>query len=395
MLPPRKRTAIVFGLALALGCSSLLAQKIPLPQLDAALAAELKAHLEANAADPETYIVGKFADHDVVFVGEAHCIKYDGVLIQNLIPLLHENGVYTLATEFARRVDQPLIDSVLAAPEYDEMLAREIVFRQFLHHGMREYVDLFKAAWTLNRSLAPDDRPFRILGINDAPDWSHVKTLADRDKDEVKRKVWHGEGEHLWAPVILDEVARGNKVWVYCGIHHAFTEYRMPIVNGRTGEFIRFYNERVGNYVYDEIGKRAITISLHAPWFSEKAEPYTAYAVDGVIDALMHQLGEAYYPAGFDTKGTPFGELTAGENCLYTRGYDSFTLADWCDGYVFHKPISQYVPMTPIPDFVNEGNVERARQYTWNPNMRESSPDEFQFSIMNAANIKWKFRAFH
>lgn len=392
------RVVWVLGMLMALGVwlSPAAAQdKIPLPDLDPATSSELKAYLDAHKVTPEAYIVGKFEDHDVVFLGETHCIKYAGELVQRLIPMLRESGVYTLAVEFGRRVDQPLIDSLLAAPAYDEMLAREIVFRQFLHHGMREYVDVFKAAWQANQGLGAGERPLWIVGINDAPDWSYVKTPEDRDKDEIKRKVWHGESERDWAQVIVDKAAAGDKVLVSCGMHHAFTEYRMPIVNQSTGEFIRHYNERAGNYVFAEIGKRAITIALHAPWPSEKAESYATYAVDGVIDALMHELGPEYYPVGFDTRGTPFGALGAGRNCLYTQGYDDLTLADWCDGYVFHAPISQYQGMTPIPDFVNADNLARAQQYTWNPKMRSAPAGMFQLSLMQAANIQWQFRKFH
>jgi hypothetical protein len=86
----------------------------------------------------------------------------------------------------------------------------------------------------------------------------------DRDDPEVMRRVWRGGSEEHWAQVILDAVNAGQKVLVYSGIHHAFTEYLQPIVVN--GKFMRFEETRAGNYVFRAIGKRAVTVVLHAPW---------------------------------------------------------------------------------------------------------------------------------
>jgi hypothetical protein len=394
---PRDRRSPLLALGVAaflLPFTSGAQEKLPLPSLAPDRIQALRGCLNEHGLPPEDYVLSQFEDHDVVFLGEYHCIEHVGLFIQSLVPRLYERGIHALAVEHARRVDQPLIDSLLAGDTYDEALAREIVFRQYLHHGMREYVDVFRAAWELDRSLSPDQPRFTILGVNNAPDWSYVKTPEDRDRDEVKRKVWHGETEEDWAEVVLDRVARGEKVLVYSGMHHAFTEYAMPIVNGATGEFIRLYPERMGNYVYERIGKRAVTIALHSPWPDVGGE-FSRYAVDGAIDALMQELGPEAYPVGFDTRGSPFGDLTAGGDCLYAQGHEGFTLSDWCDGYVFHRPISEFEGMTPIPDFVNQDNLERARAISWDPRFRDASIGMFQFSLLQSANIKGKFRRFH
>ena len=157
---------------LAVGALSAVPQRMPLPNVDDALARELRGFLSAHYTTPEECIVGTFRDHDVVFVGEAHRTKHDVELIQHLIPLLYRNGVFTLCTEFARREDQVLVDRLLTAPSYDEALAREITFRTLVFWGYQEYVDIYRVAWQLNRSLPAGARPFRILALGDSPDWS-------------------------------------------------------------------------------------------------------------------------------------------------------------------------------------------------------------------------------
>ncbi len=85
------------------------------PPIDPVLQSKLAAWLEVEGDAPEDYVVGLFSDHDVVFLGEQHRVKHNVLLVQSLIEPLYETGVRTLATEFGRREDQALIDSLLSA----------------------------------------------------------------------------------------------------------------------------------------------------------------------------------------------------------------------------------------------------------------------------------------
>ncbi len=381
--------AVGLGLALAVaGCSREPGRE----PVDPEVVARLKAYAEAYGMPPADYVVSKFNDHDVVFLGEVHRVKHDVDLVRDLIPHLYAQGIYYLGTEFGRRVDQALIDSLVFGPEYGEALARRIALQQYVFWGFQEYVDIYRGAWELNRRR-PENRPrFRILGLNNSPDWSHIKDSSDRESGDVMKKVWHGETEEDWARVILDSVvAKGEKILVYSGMHHAFTRYRQPIVVD--GEFIRFGDVRMGNYVFDAIGERAFTIFLHGPWSS--AEGYGSSLVkpaDGVIDEVMAELDPSLLPIGFDTGGTPFGSLKA-EMSFYTYGYDDFTLSLFCDGYIYQKSLTQYEGVTPIPDFINESNIDYARAQSPDPNFRERSPQDFNVAIARHADLsRWRLR---
>ena len=370
-------------------CTALCKSQTPLA-IDPKITANLLEYVKTNYQSPESYIVSKFSDHDIVFLGEYHRIKHDPELVQKLIPLLHRAGVYSLGFEFARRREQGMIDSLLQAPEYDEQLARHIIFKNAVYWGYQEYVDIFKVAWQLNHSLPEGSRRFRILGLNNAPDWSVVKTPEDLDKYEVMSKVWHGETEEDWAKVLNDAViSREEKALVYCGIHHAFTEYKQPIA--ANGKFIRFGDTRVGNAVYQKIGKRAFTIFLHSPWISaEGYEKPPIRAADGYIDTMLNVLEPNYQRVGFDLHGTPFGELP-GETSIYKFGYEHFTLATIYDGYVCQGPLSAYQGVTPIKDFINERNLEEARAQCPNPSLRTINADDFNRGIAQDADIPRRF----
>ncbi|MBK6765427.1 MAG: ChaN family lipoprotein [bacterium] len=357
------------------------------PVIDAALRDELKGYLDQHKQTPTEYVLSKFADHDVVILGEYHRIRQNVELIQELIPLCYGRGIRAVATEFARREDQAQIDSLLSGDSYDEALAREITFKQFAFWGFQEYVDIFKAAWELNHPL-PDSLPkLRILGMNDSPDWSFIETEADLDHGEKKKKVWQGGGEHLWAKVVTDAVADSQKVLVYCGIHHGFSGYHQPVVI--EGKFVRFETERFGNFVKRTLGARVMTVYLHAIW--PPLDGYGGiyvYAADGQIDGLMKELGPNYYPVGFDLKSTPFGKLSGGTS-VYSQGYDNFRLEQFADGWIFQCPISKYAGVTAIEGFINGKNYETAKRQSPNPSLRKMTIDELNKVIAQDAKQAW------
>jgi hypothetical protein len=348
---------------------------------------ELRGYIRAHHRTPEEYVIAKFRDHDVVLLGEHHWVRHDVMLVQRLIPLLYRAGVYTLGTEFARREEQPVIDSLLSASAYDEELARTIVFRHNPLWGYQEYVDVFKAAWALNQSLPAGSPQFRILGVGNSPDWSFVKEKEDRNDGSVMTKVWHGETEKDWADVLLKQVIdRGGKALVHCGAHHSFTRYRQPIViNGR---FIRFGDVRMGNYIHRAIGQRAFHICVHRGWIS--AEGYDEPPVlpaDGYIDAAMCGLAKNERRVGFDVTTSQFAELP-GELSLYKFGYEQFSLATMCDGYIYDGPFNDFEGVTPIRGFVNESNLATARIQSADPSMRSATLEAFLDAMADIADVR-------
>lgn len=356
-------------LVIAIGCSEQAEQTQQMP-------AHLKPYAEyvkEQGQSPAEYIASKFATHDVVWLGESHRIKHDPLLVQQLVPVVYKQGVRGLATEFARKEDQPLIDSLLRLDEYDESIAKEVTFRHFVHWRYQEYVDIYKAVWEFNQTLPDTAEPFWVYGLNCSADWSLVETQEDRSNREVMLEVWGGCGEEDWAEVILEQVEQGDKLLAYSGIHHAFTQYLQPRVRpeGDTAEFVEFVQDRAARYVYEAIGDRVMTVFLHAPWYGPGGYedwPYPPAA--GKVDSVMGLLGSEHYPVGFDVDIGPFRELRV-PHTLYAKGYEDFTLGQYCDGYIFQRPFAEYEAVTPIADFINDKNLDHARRQTVNPRYRD------------------------
>lgn len=193
-------------------------------------------------------------------------------------------------------------------------------------------------------------------------------------------KVWHGETEKDWADVLLDEVVRkGGKALVHCGAHHSFTQYRQPIV--RQGRFLRFGDLRFGNYLFEAIGERAVNVCLHRPWVSAAGfDAPAVFPADGYIDAIMKVVEPHLRRSGFDTQGTPLGDLP-GETSLYSYGYDNFTLSTICDGCIYDRPFEEFEAVTPVEGFVTTATLAYARRQSSEPSLRDGTVEDF-FALM-------------
>lgn len=370
--------ALLLVFASLLPIWACMGQKRPLPALNPSVETELNGYLQQHAQTPETYILSKFKDHDVVFLGEYHRIKHDPLLVQGLIPGLYKAGVRMIGIEFACARDQQVIDSLLTAPEYSQAVANRIFWRQWPFWGFQEYIDILKAAWQFNHSLPQEAPPFRILGLNAYMDWSYVWTPEDRSNPEIMKKVFAGgESDEVMANTIQREVLdKKEKVLIYSGCNHAYTRFHQPIINETTGELRSARTDRMGNRIYDLIGDRCFNIFLHSPW-----QPAVStggadeiYPVEGVIDALFAKLPPEKQRAGFDVKGSPFGKLTDSTS-VWSRS-PGFKLDQFCDGWIFQKPLSQYEGCAIVPGWFTEANRLEAIAQIANPDPRVKNKNQ-------------------
>ena len=349
----------------------------------------LVAYLKSHGKAPEDYVISKFADHDIVFIGEYHRIKRDVELIHRLIPRLYRAHIYNLGIEFGCSEDQDKVDRLITAKLYDESLARSLIFRQFSGWGYTEYEDLYRKAWELNRSLPKGARKFRVVNLEYRPNWPALKEqMAPADWDKV---WWQGDPDRHMAEVIIREfVNKHQKGLIYSGIHHAFTRYHQPVYDFQSKKMLRFNTARMGNLVYDKIMDKAFTIYLHAAWGSNTNIEEVTRPVHGVIDAVMAELGNQ--AVGFDVKGSPFGNI-ADNQSYYSLGYANFTLDKFCDGYIFQGRLEDAEGVTVDPLFITDSNLEEAIAYTSNARFRKyvNKPQDLISAMRSDADIKRRF----
>jgi Zn-dependent M28 family amino/carboxypeptidase len=362
----------------------------PLPDVPADQKAALVAYLKSDAQSPEDYIVGKFETYDCVFLGEYHRIKHDVELIHALIPRLYKAGIHNLGIEFGCYEDQDQVDTLITGESYAEDVARRLMFRWFCVWGYQEYMDIYRKAWELNRTLPAGAPKFRVVNLNYRPDW---KAATETMTDDLWKKVWwKGDPDRCLADVILKEfVAKGKKALVYSGSHHAFTRYHQPVVDFEKKQLIRFNNIRMGNLVLEKIPGRVFNIFLHSPWSIKDDFNQHSYPAAGVIDRLMREFKGR--PVGFDVVGTPFGKIEDPQT-YYAWGDEGFRLETFCDGYIYQKPFSEYEGCAVDPKFVTAENLQEAIDTLPNPAARKrlKSAADFLAAMRQDADMRRRFR---
>jgi hypothetical protein len=291
--------------------------------------------LRTRALAPADYVVSKFADHRVVVLGEAHRIRHDVELVLALVPRLPAAGVDTLAVEMFPASEQSRVDRVVAAERWNEAEAMAVM--RAASWPYREYLEILRAAWTVNRA-APASARLRVLALGPGDDW--------RDRLLPAGKTYDG----FMAELVAAALARpGRRVLVYCGAHHAYTRYHQP-ETPRDRRVDRF-TDRMGNMLWREFGEDVFTIAFHRPWQCNVGSGWgRCLPLDGRIDCAAAAVGRA---VGFDVAGSPFADAAVGPDVVYAMGYPSLRLVDMTDGYVWTAPLEAYrgVTLIPLPEF--------------------------------------------
>ena len=352
------------------------------PRSTAQQMSALSATFERNAKPPRDYVVSAFDSHDIVFLGEMGQIREQVDFVAALIPDLYRNGVRTLGLEYALSADQAKIDRVLNAPAYDEKSVESILFDRMVLWGFKEYADIFRAAWQLNRTLPAVAPPFRIIGLNVRTEYQYLKEAGDATNPEIVKKVFaEGVPDLRMAETIEREiVATRTKALIFTTIQHAFTRFRYKDYAEKSRKSGVAEGRSAGNIVRDRIGDRAITVLLHSPWPDAGSPGGMSYPAGGRLDAFVAENPNGESPAGLTVVGNAVGEIPV-TNQSYSYGYSGLTLADMTTGYIILGPISAYHAVTPIPDFIDSTNVATAVQDFPGPNIdaRTSAADLNRF----------------
>ena len=311
-------------------------------------------YIKEDHKSPEEYIISKFKDYDLVFLGEHHRIKHDVDFVASLIPTLYKNGITNLGYEFYEHTIQHSIYSLLSADSWDEGLVHTNLSKGFgVTWGYAEYINVLKEIWKFNKTLNVNQLKFRLIPVN--TEFYPCKKGMDR---------FGGKNPELTMAQCIEQevISKKQKALIYCGMHHAFTSYKQPIYDFEKNEFQRFIDDRFGNIIHQKYPDKTFTIFLHAPWFSDKGldKPFVKPA-NGVIDSVMCMLDNK--PCGFDVKNTPPGMIES-TNTLYAYGYPNFKLMDFCDGYIFLNPFSNYKNVSVEENYYhNDHNFQKMKEF--------------------------------
>jgi len=342
-------------------------------------------YLSKNKMSPQEYIASKFATKDIVLLSEEHRVKENLELVKSLIPVLYKNGVTIIGMEFGASENQKTLDSLILAPEYNEDLARKLMFNYNSGWVFKGYTDLYKAAWLFNKSLSKSAKKFRILNLSYRYNWSSFS--GARTPEKMKKVFYKGNTEAYRFGIVEKEIiAKGEKILILTGDIHAFTRYKFPVYDFVGEDFVRLENGYFGNLLYAKYPQKVYSILLHKPFMNlPDTKPFWISPANGMIEALMQKRNNE--PVGFDLVNTPLGKLR--DDSYYSMGHKNFTLEDIYDGYVFLKPIKQLSGCDIDTAFLTEKNWEQALDNVADPDWRPrpKSLEEYWKQILEYADV--------
>ncbi|MEW2923097.1 hypothetical protein AB1A65_16625 [Muricauda sp. ANG21] len=353
----------------------------------------LVSYLKSNWKSPEQYVIDKFQNHDIIFLSEDHGVKHNLLFVQDLIPSLYDAGVYSIGMEFGASEDQSRLDSLITAPVYNEDIARQIMYNYNVGWGLKEYMDVYRAAWEFNKSLSKFDKKFRIINLSYKFDWSasEESSFGIKTPETIKKIFYKGGTEEYRANIIKETIINKNeKIIILTGGLHAFTKYHQPEYDYYKEGFFYLNDRSFGNLVYRMVPDKVFTILLHYPFYN-KTKSRLIYPAMGKIDEALSSFVDKR--VGFDLYGTPFGDLR--DTSYFSIGYPNFRLGDMADGYIYFKPFEEYEGCTIDEKFFEDQRwVDILGQYPDQDRLRKPKNLEEYIEIMkNYVDIKVRYKS--
>lgn len=346
-------------------------------------------YLSNNKMSPQEYIVSKFVTKDIVLLSEEHRVKENLELVKSLIPALYKKGFYTIGMEFGASENQKTLDSLILAPEYNEDLARKLMLNYNSGWVFKGYTDLYKAAWSFNKTIPKSAKKFRILNLSYRYNWSSFSGY--RTPEKMKKVFYKGNTETYRFGIVENQIMeKGAKILILTGDIHAFTRYKFPVCDFLGKDFVRLENGYFGNLLYDKYPQKVYSVLLHKPFMNRSdTKPELVSPANGAIETIMQKLNNE--PLGFDLINTPLGKLH--DDSYYSLGYKNFALEDFYDGYVFLKPIKKLSGCDIDTVFLTEKNWEQAKENVADPDWRPrpKSLEEYWKQIIEYADVPKKY----
>lgn len=347
-----------------------------------------------NAADT---IIAMLETSDLVLVGETGYAREQVQFAADLIPRLDSAGVRILGYQYADTEDQALIDGLLTAATFDEHLARQILFNHLTVFGFQEHVDIFRAAWEINRRKSSRDTPFRILALSNRLNYEAITDEDDIKDPAVMQAVFAaGVPDATMARILGTEVLdRGAKAVAYLQLDHAFTALNRPGYEDDLRAVGFADVRRAGNALRASYGDRVVTAALHGPIQNSRSRIGFGYPTGGVLDRAVAQMGEGA-TVGFTAAGSPFEQVPITGDIASEAGTETLALGGYADAYLVVAPLGGLHAVTAIPDFITESNLDEAvRRF---PGVRPENPsvkDLNDFIAGNAASMARVFAEFN
>jgi len=320
----------------------------PMATLTADDASHMAQWLDRQGGTPTKYLVACAKAHQVILLGDSELKKDELDFLNGSLPdLYHKAGVTRVAMEVCLAQDNDLLRKLVTGKDYNHALALRIARHQpWAIWGAKEYWDVLHTVWSINRSLAPGQKPMLVVGIDrplDMPSLAMVGIESNAGADgplweklrafRVLRTLpWLIARDAFMARQIEWEIIEpGERGVVFVGRNHTFCSGPQTTLGGaknaRMGYLLR---ARYGPCIF-QVRFHGFDIPVSAVDPSYQGRPPK---MADFVEEVMQLRGKK--PVGFDVQDSPLG-LLRDEASFDYYGDGRIAFKDVAMGFIYLK----------------------------------------------------------
>lgn len=301
-----------------------------------------------RGTSPYEYIADKLRKYKVVAIGEDHWIADHSEFLCDVLRNVGFNAdtrINNLAIEFGNERDQIMADTLAFGKTWNEEYANKILLGapDVFGNPYKGYRDVLYTLWETNQRK-PDSLKTRLILLDPR---DNPRKPEDRDENIAK--------------ILRNLIRSKGKTIFYAGQAH--TQYQTRGQQSRQKGYHYNYLS-AAKYIKMCYPKDIFSINLWGGFMSSygylpNEETVWALIDGGDIDKAFEMNGNV--PVGFDINAsfplTP-SQLYAGKNSgrdpwtIMSENGDPYTadltMADYCDGMIFIKPVKEFTGMQLI-----------------------------------------------
>ncbi len=320
--------------------------------------------IKKNSQNPENYLVGIAAHHKVTLLGEMHDKKDNLIFFNNVIPYLYfKSGVRCIGMEVMPACMNERIKKLVNNRQYDEKLAIEIARSQpWRGWGDKEYWNVLKTVWVLNKSLPVNAPKMRLVGLDgdwEGPDIGLLNIGGDKKGPTpftekfkifpaIKALLIAINREGIMANNIEHEmINKGDKGVVLVGFAHTMPQLGRPIIQDHKVVAVK---ERMGMLLGRKYNDDIFQIELFQPLDAEVEDKAHPPLIQHFVETVINK--SAAGAVGFSIKNSPF-EFIRDSYSEYFEFYPSVCYGDVAKGLIYLKPLNKMKSCTWTEDYIS------------------------------------------
>ncbi|HJM22359.1 MAG TPA: hypothetical protein QF409_10280 [Acidimicrobiales bacterium] len=311
--------------------------------------AETSGQHKSSLQSPQAHLAELAASKQLVLLGDQVGVAQHVRFVAESLPELYSAGVSNLAWEFTNQRSQKHLDELVFSDSWDENRCIEL-FVDLLGIGFtyREYADVLKAAWSLNRGLETDADPFRVIGLGLPTYVEDPELLEGRSAAELDLRNWWMGGHYRdivafhMASTLTSEVLRWEQRAVVLLSAESTTTRLIQWVDGVA-------TVSVGNLLHRWMGEGVARVVFHG-----------AVSDSGAIErveSLVAQAPEQPEQFGISLGLSTLGNVGVNEVIGTIDGIEtSLRLRDIADSYIWLGNIESWEPCQLIDGVITDDN---------------------------------------